>query len=88
MSEINDLTKVFTGTDVIVNMLKDALEQNGIGSMIKNSFQTGNLSGFVGGTPSAIDLYILTTDLENAQLIIDDFTQLYDEENNHEDLSE
>ncbi|MDP3442422.1 MAG: DUF2007 domain-containing protein [Ignavibacteria bacterium] len=79
MNESSDLTRIFTGSEVLVYLLKDALEANGIGCLIKNDFRTGNLSGFMGGTRSAIDLFILTSDLENAQSILDDFNQL-----NHE----
>ena len=76
MNNNNDLIRVFTGTEVLVYLLKDALEANGIGTMIKNDFRTGNLSGFMGGTRSAIDLFILSTDIESAQPIIDEFFRI------------
>lgn len=75
MTTNSDLIKIFTGTDVLVHLLKDELESVGVGAMIRNDFHSGVLAGFSGGVPSAIDLYILSDDLEKAGQIIEDFKQ-------------
>ncbi len=54
-----DLIRIYTGTEVSVILLKGELEEKGIYTMIKNDFQSGNMAGFFGGIPSAVDLYIL-----------------------------
>lgn len=69
----DSLIKVFTGTDVSVGFLKKHLEENGIASLTKNSFQSGNIAGFMGGTPSTIDLFIQEKDLKKAAPIVEDF---------------
>ncbi|MDO8899190.1 MAG: DUF2007 domain-containing protein [Bacteroidales bacterium] len=73
MTTNSDLIKVFTGRQVLVHLLKDELESMGIGAMIRNDFHSGAIAGFYGGTPSAIDLYILDADKEKAMPLVEDF---------------
>ena len=75
MDTNSDLIRVFTGRDVQVYLLKDELEANGIGAMIRNDFHAGAMAGFGGGVPSAIDLYILAEDEERAADILKDFLE-------------
>jgi hypothetical protein len=75
MENENDLIRIYTGTEVSVIHLKEELEENGISVMMQNDFQSGISAGFVGGVPSAIDLYILEKDLKKAEPIINDFIQ-------------
>lgn len=69
----SELIKVYTGRDVQVHILKDGLEANGIGAMIRDDFHSGALAGFGGGVPTAIDLFILADDKEKAMPLIDAF---------------
>ena len=64
--------KVFTGSEVTVSMLKEELENHEITSMMRSDFQSGISAGFSGGVPSATDLYVNSSDLEKAALIIND----------------
>jgi hypothetical protein len=73
MSENNKLIRVFSGTEIPINLLKNELEQGGISAIIQNDFQSGIMAGFSGGGPSAIDLFILESDLEGAIPIIEGF---------------
>lgn len=75
MKEKNQTARVFTGTELLVNLLKDELEQIGIPGMIQNDFNSGVVAGFSGGTPSAIDLFIQESDLKKAEPIIREFIQ-------------
>lgn len=75
MKEKNQITKVFTGTELLVKLLKDELEQIGISSIIQNDYNSGVLAGFSGGTPSTIDLFIQESDLKKAEPIIRGFIQ-------------
>jgi len=69
--------KVFSDTLIIVNALKSILEDNKIGSLIKNQSESAKLSGF--GSPlNSVELFILEEDLGKAKPIID----LYKEEIN------
>ena len=75
MKNGNDLIRVFTGTEVLVYLLKERLEEVGISALIKDDFQSGITVGFVSGVPSAIDLYIQESDLEKAEPILKEFAQ-------------
>jgi len=75
MKNGNNLIRVFTGTDVLVYLLKERLEEVEISALIKNDFQSGLTVGFVSGVPSAVDLYIQESDLKEAEPIINEFIQ-------------
>ena len=68
-----ELIRVYTGTEVSVILLKGELEENGIHSLIKNDFQSGNMAGFYGGVPSTVDLFIRESDAELAKPIVSEF---------------
>lgn len=63
------LIKAYSGTEGLVHILKDKLEQNGIIAAIQND--SGD--SFFRGTPIAIDLYIQQFDLKKAEPIISEF---------------
>jgi hypothetical protein len=69
----NDLIRVYTGTEVSVIHLKEELEEGGIPVLFQNDFQSGIGAGFVGGVPSAIDVFINESDLKKAEPILKDF---------------
>jgi len=64
--------KIFSETPIIINRLRSLLEEQGIGSLVKNQFESGRLAGF-GAPMNAVDLFILNSDLEKASIIVDDF---------------
>lgn len=67
MKANNNLIRVYTGTELTVNLLKEELEKNGISAMIQNDFNSGISAGFSGGVPSSVDLFIQESDLEKAE---------------------
>lgn len=73
MTQENNLIKIYTGTELTATYLKEELDSKGIGSIIKNDFQSGISAGFGGGIPSAIDLYIQESDFEKADPIVKEF---------------
>ena len=75
MKNGNNLIRVFTGTEVLVYLLKERLEEVEIPALIKNDFQSGLTVGFISGVPSAVDLYIQESDLKEAEPIINEFIQ-------------
>lgn len=64
--------KIFSETPIIINRLRSLLEEQNIGSLVKNQFESGCLAGF-GAPMNAVDLFILNSDLEKASIIVDDF---------------
>ncbi len=69
MKSKDTLVKAYSGTESLVQILKDKLEQNGIFVSIQNN--SGD--SFLGGTPIALDLYIRQTDIKKAEPIILEF---------------
>lgn len=79
MKAKENLIRVYTGTDVTVNLLKDELEKVGISGIIRNDFNSGVMAGFSGGSLSSIDLFILDLDMDKAQPIINEFLKINEE---------
>ena len=73
MREKNELIRVFPGTEISVILLNGELGGIGVTARIQNDFQSGVTGGFMGGTPSGVDLYIQLSDLEKAEPIINEF---------------
>jgi hypothetical protein len=73
MERQGGLIKVFTGTGVVVSLLKGRLEEIGVGCLVRNDFEAGIHSGFSAGTTSSVYLFIQENDLPNAREIINEF---------------
>ena len=73
MGKENNLIRVFTGTEVLVYLLKERLDEAEISALIKNDFQSGLTVGLVSGVPSAVDLYIRESDIKEAEPILNQF---------------
>ena len=74
----SNLIRVYSGTELTVNLLKDGLEKFGISSMIQNDFNSGVSAGFSGGVPSSIDLFIQELDMGKAEPILSEFRAIND----------
>lgn len=72
----NSLIRVYSGTELTVNLLKDELESFGISVMIQNDFNSGISAGFSGGVSSSVDLFIQESDLEKAEPFIQEFREI------------
>lgn len=70
--KINDYINFFSGSEVEVLRVKDILEQENIPVVIQNDFNSGNLGGFIGGTPSTIRLKVQEGDFEKARAVFKD----------------
>ena len=75
MKENDDLIRIYTGTELTVNLLKNELEKVGISGVIQNDFESGTSAG-IAGNPSAIDLFIQESDLKKAKPILVDFLKI------------
>jgi len=65
--------RFFTGSLIEIQRLQLDLDDNEIPSMVKNNFQSGLRSGFYGGSPSQVELFIYEEDLEKALPILENF---------------
>jgi len=70
------LVRVFAGSEITVNLLREELEKAGIMTNVINEYEQSNFRGFSTGTPYSVDLYILDSDLEKATPIVQDFLKI------------
>ena len=73
METKNELVRVFAGSVITVNLLRYELEKEGISTNVINENDVGTTFGAPAGTPYSVDLYILDTDLEKANPIVEGF---------------
>lgn len=63
----------YSGTEIRVILLKGLLEEEGIPTIMLNDFNSGNIGGFLGGTPSTVRLRVRQSDLEKARAVLENF---------------
>lgn len=69
----NEFIDFYSGSEILVMKLKKDLETIEVYGIIQNDFNSGNLAGFVGGTPSSVLLKIRARDLDKAKPILEQF---------------
>ncbi|QTE23755.1 putative signal transducing protein [Polaribacter cellanae] len=62
--------KIFTGSSILINRLRQLLEEENISSIVKDNINSSQLAGF-GPLGNSIELLILNSDLKKAQPIVD-----------------
>lgn len=65
--------RIFTGSLIEIQRLQLDLNDVKIPSLVKNNFQSGLRSGFYGGSPSQVELFIYEEDREVATPILEKF---------------
>lgn len=65
-----DYIKVFSGSFIIVQVVKDRLESVGINAIIKDESESGRLAGFGASIQGFQELYVNHDELEKAQPVI------------------
>lgn len=73
MDDTSKHIKFFTGSLIEIQRLQLDLDDQQIPSLVKNNFQSGLRSGFYGGSPSQVELFIYQEDLEKAKPILESF---------------
>ncbi len=71
----DNIVKIYTGGEIIINRLVSELEAQGIFTLVKDGFKQGIEAGFVGGVPSAIDLFVRESDLPTALDLVKALTE-------------
>ena len=71
MENEENLIKVFTGPEPTALLLLKMLEESGIKGLVKNDSGLG----YLGGVPSALDLYIFEADQEKAMPLVTEFRE-------------
>ncbi len=70
---MEDIVNIYTDTELTVTHLKNVLADKGIESMVKNEYDSGLSAGFVAGTPTTVDLFVLAKDEVRARAIVEQF---------------
>ncbi|WP_117879747.1 putative signal transducing protein [Aureibaculum luteum] len=65
--------KFFTGSLIEIQRLQLDLDDKEIPSLVKNNFESGLRSGFYGGSPSQVQLFIYQEDFDKAKPILESF---------------
>ena len=79
MIDHEDLILLFTGSEIDANVLKEILEDNQIGSLIKNDMNSGLTAGFGGGFMGAeANLYVSDKYSIEAKKVLNDFLNSLD----------
>jgi len=73
MDDHSEHIKFFTGSLIEIQRLQLDLNDKEIPSLVKNNFESGLRSGFYGGSPSLVQLFIFKEDLEKAKPILEKF---------------
>ncbi len=76
MSDSNKTVRVFTGSKVEANFIKSVLEDNGIGAMIRNTYEESTIAGWVSGSQEdACRLFVAEHDKQEAEKLIDKISE-------------
>jgi hypothetical protein len=74
MSVSSDLSLVYTGSRVEGLLLKELLEENGIGVFKKDTLETSVIAGWADGSPEdACLLYVEKANAEKAKKFLEDY---------------
>lgn len=74
MTNHEDLVLLYTGTEINANVLKEILEDNQIGALIKNNLKSGLTAGFGGGYVEAeAQLYVTQEHINQAKKLLEEF---------------
>ncbi|WP_430810642.1 MULTISPECIES: putative signal transducing protein [unclassified Carboxylicivirga] len=72
---MKDIVNIYSDTELTVMHLKNVLADKGIEAMVKNDFQSGVSAGFVAGSATSVDLYVLLKDEVRARAIVETFVK-------------
>lgn len=74
MTETN-YTKLFSGNFIMVQMLRDRLENAGISPVIKDESESGRLAGFGASIQGFQELYVSNEELIKAKVILNEVNE-------------
>lgn len=66
------LIKIFSGSEILANSLKEKIEAKGVNVVMKDNIQSARLAGF-GNSDLAVELFIQEFDFGKANPVIEEF---------------
>ena len=73
MNENDGIVAIYSGDEISVIHLKGELESVDIECLVRSDYESGLAAGFMGGTPTTYELFVLDSSLEAAQPILQEF---------------
>jgi len=73
MENKDELTKLFTGSEIDCGILKELLEDNEIACLIKNNSNSAKAAGFGVNLGSEANIYVAEKDLEKSKELVQQF---------------
>ncbi len=81
MKNEDEISLLFTCSEIDAQVLKDMLEENQIGAMVINSMQSGLAAGFSGGLPGIESkVFVAEKDIDKAKEILEEFKNSFTQE--------
>ncbi len=68
--EIDDYTRIYTGSTVFIKMLQSKLEEIDVFPIVKDDLSSGTWGGF-GGVPGMIQLFVHRDEYDKAKAVVD-----------------
>ena len=66
------LMKIFSGSEILAQALKEKIDAIGVETILKNNIQSARLAGF-GNSDLAVEVFIQETDFSKVNPIIEEF---------------
>ena len=63
--------KIFTGSFIVVQLIVDRLDAQGITAIVKDETESARLAGFGSSVPGYQDVYVNADELENAIPVVE-----------------
>ncbi len=63
--------KIYTGNFIVVQLIKQRLEDIGINPIIKDETESGRLAGFGASLPGMPEIYVHENELDKAVIIVE-----------------
>lgn len=78
MSENEDLYLLFTGSEIDANVLKEILEDNNIGCILRNDMSSAKAAGFGVNSGSEAKILVMEKDLGKAKELLNEFLNSFE----------
>jgi hypothetical protein len=79
MTNTNDIKRLYTSSEINVNVLKEILDDNKISSLVKHDMKSGLTAGFGGGYMEAeASIYVTVNNFDAATIVLTEFLKSID----------
>ncbi len=80
MTENDDIKLLFTGSEIDAGVLKDFLEDNGVGCILRNDMNSAKAAGFGVSFGSEAKVLVMEKDYEKAKELLAEFLNSFEKD--------